>query len=62
MVKIIQKHDECISCGACASVCPDNWEAKKDGKYGPIKTTVKEAGCNKEAAAGCPVGCIKVGK
>ncbi len=60
MVKIKQDHDKCIGCGACASICPDNWEDKENGKYGPIKTTVKDVGCNQEAADTCPVSCIKV--
>jgi len=32
MVKIIQKHDECIGCGACAAICPEHWEMSDDGK------------------------------
>ena len=60
MVKVKQDHDKCIGCGACVSMCPDNWEDKGDGKYGPIKTTVHDVGCNQEAADGCPVQCIHV--
>jgi len=62
MAKIIQKHEECIGCGACVSVCPDNWEMGKDGKAKPKKTDVKEVGCNQSAADTCPVQCIKVQK
>ncbi len=57
MVKIIHDREKCIGCGACAAVC-DNWEMAPDGKSRPKQTEVKEAGCNKEAADGCPVNCI----
>lgn len=59
-VKIEQDHGACIGCGACASICPDNWEMGDDGKAKPIKTSVPAVGCNKEAADACPVQCIKV--
>ena len=59
MVKIEQTHSDCIGCGACVAVC-DNWEMGPDGKARAKKTDVPEAGCNKEAADVCPVGCIRV--
>ncbi|MFH1237473.1 MAG: ferredoxin [Candidatus Aenigmatarchaeota archaeon] len=59
--KIIQDHDACIGCGACAAVCPDNWVMDGD-KAKPRKTEVKELGCNKEAMDACPVQCIKMKK
>lgn len=59
MVKIIHDKEACIGCGACAAICPDNWEMI-DGKSQPIKTEIKEAGCNKEAASSCPVNCITI--
>lgn len=59
-VKIEQEHDKCIGCGACVNTCPDNWEMGSDGKAKPKKTSVDEVGCNKAAADGCPVQCIKV--
>jgi ferredoxin len=59
-VKIEQDHEACIGCGACVSICPDNWEMTDDGKAKMIKASVPEAGCNKEAADACPVQCIKV--
>jgi len=58
-VKIEQKHEDCIGCGACTAVC-DNWEMRSDGKAYPKVTEVEEVGCNKEASDVCPVGCIKI--
>ncbi|MEM5793620.1 MAG: ferredoxin [Candidatus Aenigmatarchaeota archaeon] len=60
VVKIKHDRESCIGCGACASICPENWEMAKDGKSKPKKTTLKEVGCNQEAADACPVGCITV--
>ncbi|HDD45926.1 MAG TPA: ferredoxin [Candidatus Aenigmarchaeota archaeon] len=60
--KIEQDRDACIGCGACASICPDNWKMESDGKSKPIKTEIEELGCNKEAADACPVQCIKIEK
>ncbi len=59
--KIIQNRDVCIGCGACVSVCPDNWVMKGDKSH-PKKTEINDIGCNKEAADVCPVQCIKVKK
>jgi len=67
-VKIIQKHDECIGCGACVAIDPDNWKMDSD-KADLIDATVngdiqekvvEEVGQAKDAAASCPVNCIKV--
>ena len=65
-VKVIHDRNICIGCGACAAVCPDYWEMGDDGKSllkgakgkngGSVQ--LKEAGCNTEAAQGCPVNCI----
>ena len=60
MVKIEQDHEKCIGCGNCVAVCPANWEMGDDSKAHPKKTKVDDVGCNKEAAEGCPVQCIKV--
>jgi ferredoxin len=60
MYRIIQDREACIGCGACVSVCPENWEMKDDGKSSPIKTEVEEIGCNQDAADICPVQCIKI--
>jgi len=56
--KIIHRKDECIACGVCAAVCPDNWEMGDDGFAKPINEVVEELGCNQEAKDSCPVGCI----
>lgn len=60
--KIEQKREDCIGCGACVSMCPDNWEMKDDGKSTPKKKKLDEVGCNQEAADVCPVQCIKIVK
>ncbi|MCX6821524.1 MAG: ferredoxin [Candidatus Aenigmarchaeota archaeon] len=60
-IKIIHDVEACIGCGACASVCPDNWEMK-GAKSKPKKTEVADIGCNQEAADVCPVQCIKIKK
>jgi ferredoxin len=59
VVKIIHEVEKCIGCGACAAVCPDNWEMQGD-KSKPLKTELDETGCNKEAESSCPVNCIHV--
>ena len=61
MVKIEFKKEDCIGCGACAAICPDNWVLKGD-KASPKKIELKEIGCNQDAADGCPVECIKIKK
>ena len=62
MIKIKQDRDECIGCGACAATCPENWRMDDDGKATPIKTELKEIGCNQEAADSCPVEIIHISK
>ncbi len=59
-VRIEQDHEACIGCGACANICPDNWEMGDDGKSSPKKTELDEVGCNQSAADACPVQCIRV--
>lgn len=58
-VKIAFNAEECIGCGACAAICPQNW-GLKNGKASPKKTSLPEVGCNQDAAESCPMGCIKV--
>lgn len=55
------KHDvdACIGCGACAAICPDNWEME-GGKSKAHKTELNDIGCNKDAADACPVQCIHI--
>jgi ferredoxin len=60
-IKIVHEIDECIGCGACAAVCPDNWEMK-GSKAHPKKTEVADIGCNQQAADVCPSQCIKIKK
>jgi ferredoxin len=60
--KIIHERDKCIGCGACASICPANWEIADDGKSRPKKISLDDIGCNQEAADACPVSCIKIKK
>jgi ferredoxin len=60
-IKIEQNRDICIGCGACTSVCPDNWVMKGDKSY-PKKTELNDIDCNQEAADVCPVQCIKIVK
>ena len=57
--RINQKHDECIGCGSCESVC-DNWKMADDGKAYPQKKELDEIGCNKEAVEICPTQCIEI--
>ena len=47
--------EECIGCGACASVCPDGIEMKD------FKAVIKDdsAECLSEAVVACPVDAIK---
>jgi ferredoxin len=58
--KITQDHDKCIGCGSCVAVCPENWKFGNDGKAVPIKTEIKDLGCNNEAADACPVKIIHI--
>lgn len=60
--KITHDRDKCIGCGACAAVCPDNWEMKDDMKASPKKTELDDIGCNQQAAESCPVQIIHIKK
>lgn len=59
MPKIKHDLDKCIGCGACVSVCPENWKFN-GAKPNPIKTKVDEIGCNQKAADVCPVSAIEI--
>jgi len=60
--KIEHDRENCIGCGACASVCPANWSMAKDNKSKPKKTDIddKDLKCNMDAANGCPVNVIHI--
>ena len=62
MAKYVIEHvrDECVGCGVCVSLCPDNWEMAEDGKSRALNTELDDLGCNMEAAQSCPTGCIKI--
>ncbi|MFZ5559309.1 MAG: ferredoxin [Patescibacteria group bacterium] len=70
MAKVIQQRDKCIGCGTCVAVCPDFWHMGDDGKSvlkdakdvgaNKFELEVADPGCNKEAAAACPVQIIIV--
>lgn len=65
--KITFDRKTCIGSGACTSVCPENWElVEKNGEFKakPKKTEISEEeyASNAEAAAICPVECIKIEK
>ena len=70
-MKIIFEHNKCISCGACAVVCPKHWEIDVDGKTKLLdsKTNpetknyekeVEKIDCLQETADGCPSQCIHI--
>lgn len=59
MVKVVVDQNTCIGCGACASICPQNFEMK-DGKAHVKKAEVKKITCEKEAADSCPVSAISI--
>ena len=49
----------CMGCGNCEKICPDNW-VLKDGISRPLKTELDEVGCNRKAADECPEYCIEI--
>ena len=58
--KVTQTREDCIGCGVCAAVCPDNWEMVDDGLASALNESVDEIGCNQEAADSCPTTCIHI--
>jgi len=69
MVSVIQEHNKCVGCGACAAICPKYWEMGGDGKAHLKGSTgsgdeaileLPEAECNTDAANTCPVKCIRI--
>lgn len=62
MIKIKHEREKCIGCGACVSICPENWIMASDNKSKPKKTTLNDMSCNQEAADACPTKCIHIEK
>lgn len=71
MVKIIQDHENCIGCGACAAICPKFWEMNyEEGKSflkgagknerSEYELEIKNVECNQAAVDCCPVQVIKI--
>jgi len=58
-VKIKFKKNDCIGCGACAAICPSNWELK-GGKASPKKLVLEKVDCSQDAADACPMNCIMI--
>jgi len=70
--KILHYRNQCISCGACAAICPEFWEMDEEGlailkestKVGDHWerkiTTEEDRSRNQEAAEACPVEIIKL--
>ncbi|MBT4870715.1 MAG: ferredoxin [Candidatus Diapherotrites archaeon] len=66
-VTIIQNHNDCIGCGACAAIAPNDWKLDGDkailvdGDCNGEKVcskTADDVGANQDAANACPVKCI----
>ncbi len=73
MAKVTHKREECIGCGACASIAPDYWSINESDGKADLKDAVKnEEGLmeaqidesavseNMSAQDSCPVSIIKV--
>jgi ferredoxin len=70
--KILHFKEECISCGACAAICPEFWEMDEEGMaqlkeskpveghWERIIETEDARSRNQEAADACPVTIIKL--
>ena len=52
--------EECISCGACETNCPENWEVPEGEKAKFKKEMIEESefAKNKDAVDNCPVSCM----
>lgn len=61
-MKAIVDRDACISCGLCASVCPEVFELDDEGISVVIQDPVasENEDCAKEAEADCPTDAISV--
>ena len=70
---ILHKKEDCIGCGVCAALDPNNWEMEAEGKSHlkeseeqegneKKKFEEKELKKNKETAESCPVNVIHLYK
>jgi ferredoxin len=57
--KISVDQKKCIGCGACAATCPGSFKMS-GGKAKPVKSSVAELTCEKQAESGCPVDAISI--
>lgn len=62
MYKINHDRDACVSCGICASICPDYWTMSEDGKatLEDNGSELEDLGCMQDAVDACPVQCITI--
>ena len=69
--KIIHDRENCIGCGACAAVDPENWRMNEDGKSDLINSKKTDDSIKKEidkedldksleTAQSCPVNVIHI--
>ena len=61
-MKVVVKRDDCISCGACESVCSDVFQLDDEGISSVNEKNLIDADKElvKEAAASCPTSAINV--
>ncbi len=72
--KVIHFKKDCISCGACAAICPEFWEMDAEGlaqlkgseekgdHWERTITTEEDKASHQEAADVCPVNIIHIKK
>jgi ferredoxin len=59
-MKISVNKEECIGCGACASICSEVFKMNDKTNKAEVKSANSKADCAKEAADSCPVKAIKI--
>jgi ferredoxin len=57
MEKIVINKENCIKCGACMGIAPDNFEVQDDGATVINQTITDDV---KNAKDCCPVGAIQI--
>ena len=68
---VVHDKQQCIGCGACAAIDPENWSLGPDGKATLAnhtqdndqeirEITEQEIGEQREVAEACPVNCIHI--